>query len=101
LAEPLVLDDAADAERALDRLGRHAFRPLDPPLTAVHPMGTLPMARDPLRGVTDEDGRWHGVRGLYVADGSLFPTSIGGPPQISIYTAGRRVARTVATDLRR
>ena len=59
------------------------------------------MARDPRRGVTDEDGRWHGVAGLYVADGSLFPTSIGVPPQISIYTAGRRAARAIAADLRR
>jgi len=38
---------------------------------------------------------------LFVADGSLFPTSIGGPPQISIYTFGRRVAREVAAMLGR
>jgi choline dehydrogenase-like flavoprotein len=34
-----------------------------------------------------------------VADGSVFPTSIGGPPQLTIYTVGRRVARTVCADL--
>jgi choline dehydrogenase-like flavoprotein len=76
-------------------------RILDPALTATHPMGSLPMAADPRRGVTDGEGRFHGLTGLYVADGSLFPTSIGGPPQISIYTAGRRVARTVLGDLKK
>jgi choline dehydrogenase-like flavoprotein len=80
-------------------LAARPVRPFDPPLTAAHPMSTLPMAADPRRGVTDGDGRWHGLPGLYVADGSLFPTSIGGPPQIPIYTAGRRVARTILHDL--
>ena len=35
------------------------------------------------------------VKNLFVCDGSLFPTSIGGPPQISIYALARRVARAV------
>ena len=98
-ADPIVLRDDEDTFRR-DVMAR-PIRPLDPQLTAVHPMSSLPMARDPARGVTDGDGRFHTVPGLYVADGSLFPTSIGGPPQISIYTAGRRVARTVLADLGR
>lgn len=66
-----------------------------PGLTAVHPMGTLRMGTSPRTGVVDEDGHcWH-TRGLWVADGSLFPTSIGGPPQIGIYTMGMRVARAL------
>jgi choline dehydrogenase-like flavoprotein len=96
--EPLVMRTVDEAER-LPR--SRPYRPLDPPLTAVHPMGTLRMASDARAGATDGDGRFHGVRGLYVADGSLFPTSIGVPPQISIYTAGRRVARTIVADLGR
>ncbi len=98
---PLSTVDAIRDERGIAAAAAHPFRPLDPPLTATHPMGTLPMAADPARGVTDGDGRFHGVRGLYVADGSLFPTSIGGPPQITIYTVGRRAARTIAADLAR
>ncbi len=30
------------------------------------------------------------------ADGSLFPTSIGGPPQLSIYAMGLHVGRAIA-----
>src|SRR5262245_27921734 len=93
---PLSTVEVIRGERDLAAAAAHPVGALDPPLTATHPMGTLPMAADPARGVTDGDGRWHGVRGLYVADGSLFPTSIGGPPQITIYMVGRRAARAIA-----
>jgi choline dehydrogenase-like flavoprotein len=49
--------------------------------------------------VVDVDGRHHLVDNLWVADGSLFPTSIGGPPQIPIYTFARRVARALETTI--
>ena len=97
LARPLVARTVA----GLAPLLTHRYRPLDPLLTAVHPMGTLALGRDPSRSVVDPEGRHHRVANVYVVDGSLFPTSLGGPPQISIYTAGRKVARTVVADLRR
>jgi choline dehydrogenase-like flavoprotein len=65
------------------------------PLTAVHPMGTLRMGDDPRRAVVSSRGEHHAVKGLFVADGSLFPTSIGVPPQISIHTFARHVAPQV------
>ena len=67
-------------------------------LTAVHPMGSCPMSDDPHLGVADSRGRHHGLQGLWLADGSLFPTSIGGPPQWSIYALGLHVGRDVATS---
>ena len=48
-------------------------------ITAVHPMGSVPMGDDPSAAV-DSEGRHHHLRGLWVADGSLFPSSIGVPP---------------------
>jgi choline dehydrogenase-like flavoprotein len=78
---PVRLESAAD----LEALDRSTLRPHSVPLTAVHPMGTMPMGRDPKTSVVDSTGEHHQVRGLFVADGSLFPTSLGGPPQIAIY----------------
>lgn len=98
---PLLTPLRARTVAELQPLLAHRYRPLDPLLTAVHPMGTLPMGSDPRRSVVDPEGRHHRVQNLYVVDGSLFPTSLGGPPQITIYAAGRKVARTVAADLRR
>jgi choline dehydrogenase-like flavoprotein len=64
-------------------------------LTAVHPMASCPMSDDPLLGPVDSQGRHHSAQGLWIADGSLFPTSIGGPPQLSIYALGLHVGRAV------
>ncbi len=64
-------------------------------LTAVHPMASVPMSDDPRLGPVDSRGAHHGLRGLWVADGSLFPTSIGGPPQLSIYALGLHVGQGI------
>ncbi len=64
-------------------------------LTAVHPMGSVPMGDDPARAAVDSRGKHHHIGGLYVADGSLFPTSIGVPPQLSIYAMGLYVGRSI------
>lgn len=64
-------------------------------LTAVHPMASCPMSDDPQRGPVDSRGRHHAADGLWIADGSLFPTSIGGPPQLSIYALGLHVGAAV------
>jgi choline dehydrogenase-like flavoprotein len=80
-APPIHLSSAAELERLdVSVLGPHSV-----PLTAVHPMGTMPMGEDPRTSVVRSTGEHHQVKGLFVADGSLFPTSLGGPPQIGIY----------------
>jgi choline dehydrogenase-like flavoprotein len=38
------------------------------------------------------------VPGLYVGDGSLFPTAIGINPIITVMALARRVARTVVAE---
>ena len=63
---------------------------------AFHPLGTARMDADPSRGVTGADGSVHGYRGLHVADASLFPTSIGVNPMMTIVAMAGRVAKAVA-----
>ncbi len=86
-ATPLELD--APSENL-----QHHYRPLDPLLTAVHPMGTMALGR-----VCDGEARVRGITHLWVADGSLFPSSIGGPPQLTIYAAARKVAAQIVDTL--
>ena len=52
---------------------------------SAHVMGGCPMGDDPKRSVTNGDGKYHHLDNLYIMDGSLFPTSIGANPQLSIY----------------
>ena len=68
-------------------------------LEAFHPMGTARMDANPARGVTDTDGAVHGASGLYVADGSLLPSSIGVNPMMTIIAMASRVARQMADRL--
>lgn len=78
--------------RELEVLDTSFVRPHAVPLSAVHPMGTLRMGRDPRTSVVSSTGEHHQVEGLFVGDGSLFPTSLGGPPQISIYAFALHLA---------
>jgi choline dehydrogenase-like flavoprotein len=68
-------------------------------LEAFHPMGTARMdaARD--RGVVDTDGAVHGAEALYVADGSLLPSSLGVNPMMTIIAMASRVSRRLAESL--
>jgi choline dehydrogenase-like flavoprotein len=77
----------------LDGLDTSFVRAHGVPLSAVHPMGTLRMGKDPKTSVVTSSGEHHQVKGLFALDGSLFPTSLGGPPQISIYAFALHLAK--------
>jgi len=64
-------------------------------LAAVHPMGTVPMGDDRKTAAVDSSGKYLHTEGLWIADGSLFPTSIGVAPQLSIYSMGLHVGRKI------
>jgi choline dehydrogenase-like flavoprotein len=68
-------------------------------VASAHVMGGCMMAGDPRAGVTGQDGRYHGLANLSVHDGSLFPTSIGANPQLSIYGITARLASQLAQSL--
>jgi choline dehydrogenase-like flavoprotein len=51
---------------------------------SAHQMGTCRMGADPKNSVTNENGEVHGVKGLFVCDGSLFPSASGVNPMLSI-----------------
>ncbi|MDM5178287.1 GMC family oxidoreductase [Massilia sp. DJPM01] len=68
-------------------------------IVSAHVMGGCSMSDDERRGVAGANGRYHGVRNLSVHDGSLFPTSIGANPQLSIYAITARLASELAQEL--
>jgi choline dehydrogenase-like flavoprotein len=57
------------------------------------------MAADERLGVARPDGRLHAMEAVSVHDGSLFPTSIGANPQLSIYGTVARMATELAASL--
>ncbi len=68
-------------------------------VVSAHVMGGCTLSNDVKRGVVGANGRYHGVANLSVHDGSLFPTSIGANPQLSIYGITARLASDLAQEL--
>jgi len=79
--------------RAIDERPWHANDPL---LSSYHPQGTLRMGTDPKRSVVNEYGRAHEVRGVFVADASVFPSSTAVPPQLAVMALAQRTAAYMA-----
>jgi choline dehydrogenase-like flavoprotein len=72
------------------------LKPSELRLEAFHPMGTARIAADPRQGVCAPDGSVRGTRSLYVADASLFPTSVGVNPMMTIIAFAKQVSRGIA-----
>lgn len=78
------------------RLDDSRLVPADLELSGYHAHGTLRMGTDPKTAVVAEDGAYHGVPGLWVADASLFPASSRVNPQHTVMALATRVGRAVA-----
>lgn len=74
---------------------------LAPGFLGTHLMGTCRMGTDPSTSVTDPYGKCHDIDNLYIADGSIFPTSTAGNPTITIQALATRVAQRIGETRRR
>jgi len=71
------------------------FKPSELRLEAFHPMGTARISTEG-DGVCASDGSVHGTANLYVADASLFPTSVGVNPMMTVIAFAARIAAELA-----
>lgn len=86
----------AEARAGIQSLPLEALRAK---IVSAHVMGGAGMSIQPQDGVVNSEGRFHQLDGLYVMDGSVFPTSIGANPQLSIYGLVARNASLLAASL--
>jgi choline dehydrogenase-like flavoprotein len=56
------------------------------------------MGRDPKTSVAGPWGELHDVKGVWIGDGSAFPTSSGTNPMISIMALAHRTAEAIAAE---
>ena len=94
LAEPYTA--WAQAKQAIAGL---PMKPLLTKVVSAHVMGGCGLAGDEKRGVTRPDGVHWQIDNLSIHDGSLFPTSIGANPQLSIYGIVNRLAQGLVKRL--
>ncbi|CUA84689.1 Choline dehydrogenase or related flavoprotein [Gulbenkiania indica] len=64
-------------------------------IVSAHVMGGAAMSVRPEEGVVDSLGRHWQLDNLTIVDGSVFPTSIGANPQVSVYAFALRAASAV------
>ena len=69
-------------------------------ITSGHPMGGCALGGNARRDVVDSLGRSWDVDGLYIADSSILPTSLGVNPCYTIFALGRYIAHRMAGELR-
>jgi choline dehydrogenase-like flavoprotein len=86
-------------QEARDGIAALQLKPLQARVVSAHVMGGCAMSANPARGVVNGRGRHHQLAGLSVFDGSVFPTSIGANPQLSIYGLVARNASLLAEEL--
>jgi choline dehydrogenase-like flavoprotein len=87
--------------RALLTTGRVSFTKRIGIQGTAHACGTLVAGNDPGNSVVDARGQVHGLKGLFVADGSVLPRVSRVNPALTIYAWGLRVGDLIAESLRR
>jgi choline dehydrogenase-like flavoprotein len=110
VATPMVrhrLDGADEGSRYREfeaALGSMDFSPNRGSVFSAHQMGTVRAGASSRDHPADPRGRVRPgtgtgvIGGLYVADGSTFPTGIGVNPMIGIMAMARRISRTVLAE---
>ena len=83
-------------EAFMNDVDRHGYGPGQMSYVSFHQMGTCRMGNDPATSVIGPDHQVHVVKGLFVADGSTFPSASGVNPMITIMAMAHRASRFIA-----
>ena len=68
-------------------------------LFSAHQMGTCRMGTDPETSVANPWGELHDAPGVWIGDGSAFPTPSGTNPMVSIMALAHRTAEAIAAEV--
>jgi len=91
IARMPVIKAPAEIEKLLDL----KIKPAQVEIMAFHPLGSCRMAGHPRLGPVSPTGETYDVGNLYVADGSVVPTSLGVNPQITIMALATLIAGAI------
>ncbi|GGI78871.1 GMC family oxidoreductase [Shewanella gelidii] len=86
-------------QQAKTEIPQMDLAPLKTVVASAHVMGGCPMSEDVNKGLVSSQGRSHYIENLSVMDGSVFPTSLGANPQLTIYGMTARNATLLAEQL--
>lgn len=87
-----------DAKTAPEWILENRPRATDLKLAATHLLGGCNIGSDPSRSIVSPSLAVHGVKGLYIADASVFPANIGVNPQHTIMAIAMNGAKLWLED---
>jgi choline dehydrogenase-like flavoprotein len=87
-----------DLDAFVESVKRIPFRAGGHKLFSAHQMGSCRMGTDPETSVAGPLGELHDTPGVWIGDGSAFPTSSGTNPMVSIMALARRTAAAIAEE---
>ncbi len=87
-------DESFDAFAA--RVHDAPLAPYEHATFSLHHMGSARMGKDPATSVANPWGELHDTPGVWIGDGSAFPTASGTNPMLTIMALARRTAEAIA-----
>jgi choline dehydrogenase-like flavoprotein len=86
------------SEDDLPLIEERGVGPTDINLGSGHPQGGNRMGGEARESVVDSYGKFHGLQNLFVCDASIFPTSIGVNPQLTVMALAMRTAQHIGDN---
>jgi choline dehydrogenase-like flavoprotein len=93
--QPLSWSEGEDFEAFLAGIESGSLQANDIAAFTAHQMGSCRMGSDPSDSVADGRGELHDTKGVWIGDGSAFPTAPGVNPMISIMSLAHRTAQNI------
>jgi choline dehydrogenase-like flavoprotein len=90
-----IVENEADILKLIDKILNDPKNLL---LGSAHPQSGNKIGTNQADSVVDPDCRVHGFENLFVCDASVFPTSVGVNPQITVMTVASIVASRIMKD---
>ena len=88
-------DSGEPFEDFVGRIERAPYGPADLAVFTAHQMGSCRLGSDAQTSVADGRGELHDVSGVWIGDGSAFPTAPGVNPMVSIMSLAHRTAAEI------
>ncbi len=90
--DPLTWDRGESFDAFLGAIDEASYAANDVACLSAHQMGSCRMGADPASSVADGRGELHDTRGVWIGDGSAFPSAPGVNPMVSIMALAHRTA---------
>ncbi len=93
--QPVTWREGEDFDAFLAEIERASLAANDVAVFTAHQMGSCRLGADRATSVADGRGELHDTRGVWIGDGSGFPTAPGVNPMISIMSLAHRTAENI------